>query len=230
VNFRAGLSRRYDEVLARDDRRRLRNRGFTLIANDCWGGALYQRFRLPYTSPFVGLMVPAPDYVRLLADLPGALDSTLRFVDASRHAELEAGRQAQPPRGYPVGVLGGELEIHFVHYGSPRAAREAWCRRVERVDLDRLWIKFDGSKDGAAAAHREAFDRLHYEHKVMFVRTASEYASAVHVPKWCDDGAALLRRASPVFDVVDWLDGGPGTRSGLRRTGRGLVRSPATAC
>ena len=174
------LNRARDRCVQRRERDRLRNVRFSIISNDCWGGTVYQRLRLRYTSPFVGLMMMAPDYLRLLGDLGGHLGAELTFVQRTRHADLDRRRTTGELPPYPIGVLQGDVEVHFLHYPSPEAARRDWGRRADRVDLDRLWVKFDGSKDYATAASRQAFDDLPYEHKVMFTSPATaDVASAI---------------------------------------------------
>ena len=36
---------------------------FTLLANNCWGGRLYDKFSLQYLSPTFGLSINAEDFV-----------------------------------------------------------------------------------------------------------------------------------------------------------------------
>lgn len=215
-------SRWRDDLVADVDRRRLRNRTFSLLSNDCWAGAVYRRFGLPYSSPFAGLMVMAPDYLELIGDLPTHFDAALSFQRHSRHEAIERRRAAGSlPDGYPIGLMPSGVEIHFLHYDSTRAAEDKWRRRIERVDLDQLWVKFDGSKDLAGAAERQAFQALGFARKVMFVATAAHAADAggVVVRHWCEDAVRLLRTASEAFDVVDWLNGGDGVPRRLRRLG-----------
>lgn len=38
----------------------LKNKCFTIISNNCWGGFVYQKFNLQYRTPFVGLFIFAP--------------------------------------------------------------------------------------------------------------------------------------------------------------------------
>jgi uncharacterized protein (DUF1919 family) len=155
------------------------------------------------------LFIQASHYVQLLRDLRRYLDSPLTFLPSSG-------------RGYPVGLLDDEIEVHFLHYASEDRARTVWTARAARVDFDRLWFKFDGSKDGAGPEERAAFNALPASRKVMFVRDPDHgdgLGSALVVPTWTTDAVEMLRRASPYFDVVDWLNGGTG------RDPRGAVRS-----
>ena len=188
---------------ARVEREILRNRDFTIISNDCWGGLVYQRFGLPYNSPFVGMWITADDYIRLISDLPMYLACPLRVVDYSRHPTVRMWRARH--RDCPVGQL-GDVELQLEHFDGPNQARLDWERRVERVQLDRLWVKWDGFKDGATAAHRAAFDRMPFARKVMFVKAPTAEACAVVVPNYHQHPRRLLRAAVPVFDLAAWLN------------------------
>ena len=47
-------------------RRRLRNKEFTIICDNCWAGKVYSELGIPYQTPFVGLFIFSPDYIKLL--------------------------------------------------------------------------------------------------------------------------------------------------------------------
>ena len=50
-------------------RRRLKNKNFTIICDNCWAGKVYQELGLPYQTPFVGMFVFSPDYIKMLKNL-----------------------------------------------------------------------------------------------------------------------------------------------------------------
>ena len=47
-------------------RRRLKNKNFTIICDNCWAGKVYQELGLPYQTPFVGMFVFSPDISKTL--------------------------------------------------------------------------------------------------------------------------------------------------------------------
>ena len=71
----------------RNQRKALKNKHFTIISDNCWGGRIYQELGLPYQSPFIGLFIYSPDYVKLLANLKHYLSGELPlvFVEESRY-------------------------------------------------------------------------------------------------------------------------------------------------
>jgi uncharacterized protein (DUF1919 family) len=196
------------------DRRRVRQDQVYVVSDDCWGGELYKHLGLPFSTPFIGLLISPGHYVRLVPRLEHYLSAGLDFLD-----------QPGTFRGseYPVGVLGGDVEIHFLHYRTAVEAREKWMRRAERIDLDRVAIKFDASKPEASNADREAFLRLELPKKVAFA--ADRRPGCIHVPGWVEDGTEMFARTQRVFDAVGWIVGSNGALSGPARALRRVVYS-----
>ena len=64
----------------RTTRRHLRNRNVTIISENCWGGILCQYLGIGYNSPFVGLLVPAPDYIKILRSLREYVEGERRIL------------------------------------------------------------------------------------------------------------------------------------------------------
>lgn len=48
---------------------RIEDRNFTIISNNCWGGELYKELNLAYNTPFIGLFIYAPCYIKMLKNL-----------------------------------------------------------------------------------------------------------------------------------------------------------------
>jgi uncharacterized protein (DUF1919 family) len=170
-----------------------RRHGFSIVADDCWGGDVYRHLERPYETPFVGLFVRSEDYLRLLGDLRGYLAQPLRFRD--RFGESGGTR-------YPVGLL-EDVEIHFLHYRHRGHADVTWNRRLARLDFNRLAVKFSAAPDERAHDQVERFARLPFERKVAFSRVA--VPGAVHVPNWSWRDA--FAETQSVFDAEAWLRG-----------------------
>jgi uncharacterized protein (DUF1919 family) len=214
-----------DRLIAALLRGRVRARDFSLVSNNCWGSALYPALGLEYRTPFVGLFLWPECYLRLLADFRVLLRRPLRFVERTRHEEL---RELRAKRGldYPIGSLGGAVEVHFLHYPDEREAAGKWSRRLARLTDDdgKLFFKFC-DHDRPTAAQLAAFDALPWPHKVCFVGEPGRRprcgvwvreAEGGRVP----DGWRLFRVGMKYFDVADWLAGGRGRpNSALRLAG-----------
>ena len=73
-------------------------------------------------------------------------------------------------RNYPIGILGGDVEIHFLHYISEAEALEQWNRRLLRVNYNNLFILFsDTEPEEFREDLLERFDKLPFENKIFFL-------------------------------------------------------------
>lgn len=203
---------------------------FSIVSNNCWGGSVYQSLRRPYLSPFVGMFLMAPCYLRLLDDLRGHLAHPPRPLDESRYEAIRLTRGRESPR-YPIGVLGDEVEVHFLHYATWEEARAKWIRRSERIRWDRLFVKFGDQNESSDECVRR-FLSLPFTRKLCLTnRPGPAAAGAVHVG---GQGPTTRLQEDMVFrryvDVPGWLCDGR-TRGGdvLARPGRLADRFAADA-
>ena len=103
---------------------RLLNREITIISQNCIGGVFYCDMGIPMQSPTVNLFMIQPDFIRFVNNLEHYL-----AVELEMHWEKE----------YPIGRL-DDLTIHFMHYSNCKEARDAWNRRKQRVNFEKLLI------------------------------------------------------------------------------------------
>ena len=180
---------------------------FTIISNDCWGGEIYRRLKIPYRTPFVGLYLMTPCYLRLLQDLRGLLEQPLKWLEHSRYDSVNAEKVRLG--NYPSALLGGEVEIHFMHYHSPAEAAEKWQRRIRRMNWNNLAVKMDYGKDLATAEHLQAFEALKLGKRLALgAQFHPEFSHAVAVQNYTAQGADMLRVAAQEMDLVRWLKTG----------------------
>lgn len=144
-------------------RRRLRNRSVSLVSNDCWSSFMYRFYHTPFNSPFVGLFIMPDDYLAILEN-PAILHEPLRMTSAS--ASRFRSRFEHLP-DYPLGILPGDIEIHFLHYKSADEALDKWTRRLRRLGWDNCIVKFSQG-NGSTPDHLRRFDALPYPDKVAF--------------------------------------------------------------
>ncbi|REE27453.1 uncharacterized protein DUF1919 [Winogradskyella pacifica] len=116
---------------------RLKNKEFTVICNNCFGGHLYEATNRPYNTPTVGLYFFAEDYIKFISNIEDYLKEDLKFILKSRFEECKKEHKAKK---YPIGVLSNNLEIHFLHYKTEQEAESKWNRRKERVEFENLLI------------------------------------------------------------------------------------------
>ena len=139
----------------------------SVITTNCFAGLIMQDLGLEYHSPTLGLYFMYPDYIEFLQHLEYYLrEAKIEFLEQSRYP-LGNERRAKAKEWYPIGLLGGKVEIHFLHYHSEEEASEKWYRRAKRVNMDDLLV-IGMDQNLCTVSDIEAFDRLPYKKKVMF--------------------------------------------------------------
>ncbi len=153
----------------------LKNRDFTIISNNCWGGFVYQRFNLSYKTPFIGLFLFAPDYIEFLENFDSLIEKELSFIESEKSKYKNELIKNNTFNTYPIGKLGENVEIHFLHYHSEEEAKEKWTKRVVRINKDNMLVKFS-DKDLCSDELILRFDKLDFKNKICF--TAKEFKSS----------------------------------------------------
>ena len=146
--------------LANYRKKQLKSTDFTIISNNCWGGMIYESYNLPKESP----TVMAEDYIEFLSDLRGYVNGKLTFIkpEDSRWKDMPQVSGDKRFGSYPVGVLSNgknAIELFFLHYHSEQEAREKWERRVQRINWNKLLIKFN-DQNGCTETEVKKFMKL----------------------------------------------------------------------
>lgn len=171
-----------------------------VISNNCWGGCLYQHLKREYRSPFVGLFVPVPCYIGILENLHQCMASDIKFTDASKYDQYKGVK-------YPIGLICGKYEVHFVHYKNTFQAQLSWKVRAER-----LTNSFNGSpkviiklcdRDYFNPKFIDRFMKISYGEKVLF--SVKDYGIPENIVVACEgsecvaDGYQLFHETKDVF-------------------------------
>lgn len=184
--------------------RKLKNKDFTVIASNCNGGVMYHDFNLEFKTPTVNLSMNAEDYIKFIKNLEGYINSDI--------IELKNGGFS-----YPVGILGGDITLHFMHYKTFEDAVNKWNERKKRINWDNMFFMMT-DRDGCTEDMVREFEQLSFKNKIIFtskpypnyksVIFCKEYEKEKNVPimtEWRNcRGERLYDR---YFDFVDWLNG-----------------------
>ena len=135
------------------NRARLKNKDISLICSNCIGGIIYHSLGLRFNSPFINLYMTGEDYIKALENWQDFLGTEI----------VEDTTEIKP---YPIGVGYLGIKVHFLHYAMFDEAIEKWNRRKVRVKADNIAFMFDYA--GGDMSLLERFDRLPFEHKVVF--------------------------------------------------------------
>lgn len=167
-------------------RKKLKFTDFSVISNNCWAGtAVYSPFGLKYNTPTVGLFIMDEDYIVFLENLEWYLKQFPVFINPheSKYYEKISDRGSKPVT-YPIARIGGDIELHFLHYHSKEEALTKWLRRAKRVNFDRLFVKMslrDSGYDKVAMLKR--FCALPYKNKICFSPIPCSYEPIIYVPE-----------------------------------------------
>lgn len=144
-----------------------KDRTFTIISNNCWGGTVYEYCGLNKLSPTVGSYFFAKDYLKFVSNLEYYLSCELRMITykESKYKDILVLKGQQD---VPVGVL-DDIEIVFLHYKDPKVAEEKWNRRLSRVNWDNLVVKFS-EMNLCEQDDLFYFDSLPYKNKIIFTK------------------------------------------------------------
>jgi uncharacterized protein (DUF1919 family) len=188
-------------------RKENKNIDFSIISNNCWGGSISEDLQLPYNSPTVGLFFFAPCYLKFILDLEEKVHDNIEFIKESKY---EKGNYLQSLKPYPIGLLKGEIEIHFLHYENELDALEKWRRRTERINYQNLFLSFSDSETCNDDQIR-TFDSLSYKKVFFSSKEIPGIKSLVFLKSYMGlDGIGNIYddrwSYRKYFDVVKWLN------------------------
>jgi uncharacterized protein (DUF1919 family) len=180
---------------------RLKNKNFSIVSNNCWGGGVYQALKLPYRSPFVGLFINAPCYLKLLRDFNFYMSCGLEFTETSKYGQYNG-------KKYPVGILAGEVEIHFLHFKTKEEALEKWERRKMKLPnkTEDIFFKID-DRDFCTPELIAEFHSLKYPRKISFTKK-KQVQEENNIPLKNPNGFILFDTTFDHLDIINWINTG----------------------
>jgi uncharacterized protein (DUF1919 family) len=197
-----------NRIFAPVRRRKLRDKNFTIICNNCYASmAIYQRLKIQYNTPTVGLFFYADDYIRFLEGFEKFVNEPLRFIKVSRHVKTRDFFAKY--HTYPIGVLDDDIEIHFIHYKDEQEASEKWKRRKNRINYENLFFIFS-DKDDFQPQYLHRFEMLPYKNKIFFSSKPSTARNVVFIKDYenrVEVGDDYYQGVfEKYYDVIKWLN------------------------
>ena len=142
----------------------------SIISSNCFAGRIMQDLGMQYNTPTLGLYIWYPDYIELLRNLKYYMtEAKIEFVEHSKYSlgDERRAKRSITHHWYPVGLLGGKVEIQFLHYHTEEEAAEKWYRRAARINWNKLLV-IGMEQNLCTEEDIRAFDQLPYEHKIFF--------------------------------------------------------------
>lgn len=133
----------------------------TILSDDCWGGYVYNRLQLPFSSPLINTLFAGKEYAKFIQDPLFYLGTELVM---EREGSLEEDL-------CPVGRLGNDertVKIQFVHAVTFEEAQVEWNRRRKRINPQNIFVKmgFD-RKEKDHEFLLDSFEKVQYS-KILF--------------------------------------------------------------
>lgn len=161
----------------------IKNKTISIISNNCWGGFMYQSCGLGYNSPFIGLYMYAPEYIRMLQNITENLKQPIKFINQgqSKYKDLYSDK-------FIIGTLGDTgIEIVFMHYKTEEEVLCKWNRRLKRLDFNNLIVKFSDTDECTDELIKE-FDNMPFKNKVCFTsKPFPECKSVIAMKEFAND-------------------------------------------
>jgi len=100
------------------ERIQLANTNFVLITNNCWGNRLYKTLNRPYNSPFIGLFLKPPCFLKAVKNIHNLPTRIERFTYDSKYSRVET--------SYHIGKIKNDVEVQYIHKKSEAEEGEKW--------------------------------------------------------------------------------------------------------
>jgi len=181
----------------------------SIISSNCFAGRIMQDKKMQYNTPTLGLYFMYPDYIEFLQHLEYYLkEAKIEFVDKSKYP-LGNERHKQWKHWYPIGLLDGKVEIHFLHYFTEEEAATKWYRRAGRVNFDKLLV-IGMDQNRCTEADIKAFDHLPFKQKLFFSSKDVKGQSIIYLREFADKGQVgdPYRKADVFYKhLINYLSG-----------------------
>lgn len=187
----------------------LKDTEFVIVADDCWGAAVYQWYERSYNSPFAGVGIYGNCYIKLLSDFDNYMKKELKFVTETKYPDR--------PLTYPMALL-GDVELHFTHYKTVEDAGTKWERRTQRMlkvtNKDNYFFKLSDVW-GASKENYDAFHKLPFKNKISYIpknKRNLEYDNQIGIVEphkvyktTVPNGVKLFKISFLYFDLTEWI-------------------------
>ncbi|MDR0560941.1 MAG: DUF1919 domain-containing protein [Prevotellaceae bacterium] len=136
---------------------------FTIIANNCIAGFLYQKYGIKYYSPTIGLQFPQDDFVKFCSNFE-------HYINCELEESIEKKQDIFTSLGgdeinFPVGMI-DDLTIFFQHYNDFDDAKKKWELRKKRINYDKLFFIFVAYDDTSIEVLK-SFEALPIKNKII---------------------------------------------------------------
>ncbi len=170
---KAQIKRRIKKIFSFFHRIKLKNKDFSILSNNCWGGVVYDRYSMEYLTPTIGLWIPPADYIKFLSNLDYYLKEEMTNINykESHVCEMLVKRKKEGRYSFDLNdlIIGRihDVDIIFIHYRTFEEAKSKWDRRKKRINYNNLLVKMN-DQNSCSETDFDAFLKLSFENKIFF--------------------------------------------------------------
>lgn len=140
----------------------------TILSDDCWGGYVYHYLKLPFSSPLINIYWEKEEYYKFIKEPLFYLQTELTMV---QDGDFHKGRA-------PVGELGDDerkVRMQLLHNTCFTEAKEQWDRRMQRINIDNIFIKFGfDCQDQNYKAYLSEMEKIRYKKISFFINEGKD--------------------------------------------------------
>lgn len=201
------LKDRYYRISGDIRNKRLKNKDFTIISNNCFGGVVYRNNHIPYQSPTCGLFFMAPEYIKFIYDIKkytSYVEIKEIPIEKSKYKEY----LKETKYSGIIGVI-DDLEICFLHYNNIKEINEKWNRRSKRINWNNIIYKFN---DQNLCTYNELkkFDEFPAKNKICFTSKKYDDLITIQLKQYENDKYGISdtkeRDYKRYFDIYDYIN------------------------
>lgn len=148
----------YQHLYYRLKSRKLKNKNFSLLTNNCMGGFIYHDMKLKFNSPTINMYMHDDDFMEFLSDI-------YYYSNTPPYEVFEEDIH------FPIGeIKKGEhsIRIYFKHYATFNDAHDKWVERGKRIDYDNLYVIYSClHKEGPSYELYDKFKKFNYKKKLV---------------------------------------------------------------
>lgn len=141
------------------NKKRLKNKDFTLLTPNCLAGIIYHNLGLQFSSPTINLQFnDKTEFYKFCNNLE--YYTTLKLTEIKKN-------HLPPP--YPLAKL-GDLTLHLVHYKTFKEGFEKWEIRKRRINFNNIFIITDdycNENSRLSEQDIKAFSELKYAKNII---------------------------------------------------------------
>jgi len=141
-------------------RKKIKNKDFSIICNNCVGGFIYHDLGMKFLSPTINLYMRSDDFVTFAKNL--------EYYTSCEIIQIE-----DKNKNFPVGKIVAKDENHqdiilnFAHYDNFEIAKSKWQERVKRINYDNIYVILEFYDNVYSESILKDFQEIQYKNKII---------------------------------------------------------------